>query len=350
MGRNTTSVYSVSASLFLGTIAALTSINPSDLPLEQWTGSNTVSVGLAANASMDSDVPAGTIMRLTLKNGVNINLSGRSNGGMVNSWQNGTDGDSRLVWVPIGNNRGYLMIEGTRLVLSSNDAKNKTEVWQLVPGAWQQIWEFRPDRESGSYKIFLAGSNQVLNIPYSKHNVRVNLMPDVGFDADQAFFLNIVGRVMSLPDINIVYPPKTEYVWPVRGSACNISQLAGDSFSHKNYSGVDFATGTTNPPVYAVYGGTVLQSAFTNDGGGNTVKVLSDNGEIQFYWHLNSRAVSINQKIAQGQSIGTVGRTGNSTGNHLHLEFRTSDGKLNWDRATRFQKALGLAVGKTCPN
>jgi murein DD-endopeptidase MepM/ murein hydrolase activator NlpD len=137
----------------------------------------------------------------------------------------------------------------------------------------------------------------------------------------------------------------SQYANPVPGST--ITQLAGGPESHANYSGVDFGTGNSTPPAYAVYGGTVIQSAFTNDGGGNTVMVRSDNGEIQFYWHLSRRDVVANQRIQQGQQIGLVGRTGNSTGNHLHIEFRTSNsGTRNWDRARDFQNFFGLRVGK----
>jgi hypothetical protein len=318
------------------------------------TVSSPFNIGIqAANASMDSDVPAGSVIRLTLQNGVNINLSGSGNGGMINSWLNGKDDDSRLVWIPVGNNRGYFMKQGTKLVMSVKDLtpNSPLEMWNIVSGAWQQIFTMVPSEVPGMYYIECEGMR--VNIPYSKHNVRVTLMPNKGRDADQMFGLDGsgLGRVAALPkviDRKVTNPPIEggKYVVPVRGST--ITQLAGDKFSHTNYSGVDFGTGNSNPPVYAVYGGTVLQSAFTNDGGGNTIQVRSDNGEIQFYWHLNTRSVSAGQTIRAGQQIGTVGRTGNTTGNHLHIEFRGANSRtLNWSRARDFEKALGLYVGKS---
>jgi murein DD-endopeptidase MepM/ murein hydrolase activator NlpD len=76
-------------------------------------------------------------------------------------------------------------------------------------------------------------------------------------------------------------------------------------------------------------------------------RYVLNNGEIQFYWHLNDRSVSTGQRITAGQKLGTVGRTGNSTGNHLHIEFRgTNAGTLNWSRARDFEKVLGLYVNK----
>ena len=40
------------------------------------------------------------------------------------------------------------------------------------------------------------------------------------------------------------------------------------------------------------------------------------------YAHCDTLNVSAGQYVTQGQQIGTVGSTGWSTGNHLHLEIR----------------------------
>jgi len=47
------------------------------------------------------------------------------------------------------------------------------------------------------------------------------------------------------------------------------------------------------------------------------------------YGHLSSVRVSCGQSVSQGQSIGSAGSTGNSTGPHLHLETRFEAGFVN---------------------
>ena len=53
------------------------------------------------------------------------------------------------------------------------------------------------------------------------------------------------------------------------------------------------------------------------------------NGNSTLYAHMSSRAVSEGQMVTQGQVIGYVGTTGNSTGNHLHLEIRVGGQRVD---------------------
>lgn len=42
--------------------------------------------------------------------------------------------------------------------------------------------------------------------------------------------------------------------------------------------------------------------------------------------HMNSRAVSVGDRIEQGDFVGLSGNTGNSTGPHLHLQVENEEG------------------------
>ena len=61
-------------------------------------------------------------------------------------------------------------------------------------------------------------------------------------------------------------------------------------------------------------------------GYGNHIDIEHSNGTSTRYAHLSNVSVSTGQNISQGEKIGAVGNTGNSTGPHLHFEIRNSNG------------------------
>jgi hypothetical protein len=65
------------------------------------------------------------------------------------------------------------------------------------------------------------------------------------------------------------------------------------------------------------------------DGGtgyGRWVMLEHLDGEQTVYAHLDTTAVTLDQRVDQAQLLGTVGNTGNSYGAHLHFEERTTAG------------------------
>jgi hypothetical protein len=67
--------------------------------------------------------------------------------------------------------------------------------------------------------------------------------------------------------------------------------------------------------------GTVTTANKTGRTGyGRWVRVTHAGGETTVYAHLSSVAVSVGQVVDQGQLLGQLGSTGNSTGPHLHYE------------------------------
>ena len=53
---------------------------------------------------------------------------------------------------------------------------------------------------------------------------------------------------------------------------------------------------------------------------GNYVRI-DHGGYYTLYAHCSQLSVSAGQAVAQGQLVGLVGNTGNSSGNHCHLEL-----------------------------
>ena len=57
--------------------------------------------------------------------------------------------------------------------------------------------------------------------------------------------------------------------------------------------------------------------------------VSHSDGTSTLYAHMSSRAVSKGQTVKQGEVVGYVGTTGNSTGNHLHFEVRVNGSRTD---------------------
>ncbi|MEU8214132.1 M23 family metallopeptidase, partial [Micromonospora sp. NPDC049044] len=99
---------------------------------------------------------------------------------------------------------------------------------------------------------------------------------------------------------------------------------------HDDYDIDMFATtGTTaGRPILASAAGTVAYAGY-DSGAGNYVKLNHGGGWESLYLHMVSTpAVSTGQQVGQGQLLGRVGTTGNSSGEHLHHEQRRDGAKV----------------------
>lgn len=104
-------------------------------------------------------------------------------------------------------------------------------------------------------------------------------------------------------------------------------------FGGNGHRGTDYAApGGTE--IYAVSGGVVTAAAY-HYSWGYYVQVYhgkDDNGNTYstLYAHMNSApVVSVGKNVSKGQVLGYVGSTGNSTGNHLHLEMKVNNVLVN---------------------
>ena len=105
-------------------------------------------------------------------------------------------------------------------------------------------------------------------------------------------------------------------------------------FKQRQHSGFDI-TADIGTDVHAIYSGIVLLAEFDgtttegfdafNDGYGNKVEILNDDGKRVVYGHLRKFFVKPGQKIKKGDIIGITGCSGGSRVPHLHLEIRKSN-------------------------
>lgn len=92
----------------------------------------------------------------------------------------------------------------------------------------------------------------------------------------------------------------------------------------RSHKGLDIGA-SKGTPIKAAAAGTVVTSSYGYNGGyGNYIVISHGNGIQTAYGHCSSLSVKVGQKVSQGQVIGAVGNTGNSFGNHLHLEIRVN--------------------------
>ena len=111
------------------------------------------------------------------------------------------------------------------------------------------------------------------------------------------------------------------FIWPAAGNLTRCLE--------SGHIACDIAN-SSMPPVFAAQDGVVKDVyRFTVYGYGNAVVVAHNNGVETLYAHLNEVYVSKSEGVSQGQSIGQMGTTGNSTGTHLHFEVRVNGIKQN---------------------
>lgn len=130
-----------------------------------------------------------------------------------------------------------------------------------------------------------------------------------------------VNRMSAVRNIDSV-ESATTHIWPVPGYT-KLSSPYG--WRNCPYHGREYHSGIDIPapsgtPIKATKNGIVISSGW-NGGYGNCVVIQHSDGGKTLYAHMKSIYVSVNQEVSQGDVIGGVGTTGNSTGNHLHFEI-----------------------------
>jgi len=125
-----------------------------------------------------------------------------------------------------------------------------------------------------------------------------------------------IDRLMS---VGGVAPGKLS--WPITGSYVSSGykwrRLGGTTSFH---GAIDIPS-NTGTPIKAAAGGVVIVARYYG-AAGRTVFIDHGGGMTTLYFHMNKIYVSVGQTVVTGDTIGSVGTTGRTTGPHLHFEVR----------------------------
>jgi LysM repeat protein len=114
------------------------------------------------------------------------------------------------------------------------------------------------------------------------------------------------------------------FIWPTVWH-----YISGYNWSPEtNHYAIDIG-GAMDQPIYAADNGVIVYAGWNDHGYGNMVIIDHEHWQT-LYAHLDYLTVSCGQNVEQGDIIGYMGVTGNSTGPHLHFEMYSDQyGRVN---------------------
>lgn len=157
--------------------------------------------------------------------------------------------------------------------------------------------------------------------------IAVIVITRVGIDAVSDRLVEydeIAGTVLlKNPKDGSVYKEITgPFAWPVRGVIT--LEFGESSIFQPFHTGIDIANpnGQRGDPITVFMPGKVIYTGSIFWGYGKHVMVDHGDSLSSIYAHLDTINVEKGREVKPGDVIGTEGRTGWATGNHLHFEIR----------------------------
>ena len=157
------------------------------------------------------------------------------------------------------------------------------------------------------------------NIEIAKNEIQTKITEKLEEDKEQKEMEEKTDKVPAINGIKLA-------VVPVSGTITSrfavVSRIRSGA-----HTGLDISA-PAGTPIKVVASGRVTFSGYSG-AYGNIVKVDHGNGVETWYAHCSKLYVQSGQTVSAGDIIGAVGSTGNSTGNHLHLEIRINGVAVN---------------------
>lgn len=110
-----------------------------------------------------------------------------------------------------------------------------------------------------------------------------------------------------------------DFLWPLQQGSQKISSPFGMRWN-RHHKGIDIPA-PKGTPILAAKSGKVIYRGYQKRGYGNVIIIQHDDGSQTAYAHARKTIVKNGKYVEKGQVIGFVGRTGKTTGAHLHFEI-----------------------------
>jgi murein DD-endopeptidase MepM/ murein hydrolase activator NlpD len=173
---------------------------------------------------------------------------------------------------------------------------------------------------------------QIVAAEIAREDQLIQLANDAAWQAAQAW---MAANTAAFPPQG-THTTKYPFIWPAQkgvitqgfGPTDFAPEPPGFGAAHF-HAGVDIAN-NSGTPILAADDGVVAaaESSMLNGnliGYGRHVIIAHKNGMLTLYGHLDAYSVKVGQAVHQGDLIGVMGSTGNSSGPHLHFEVRANN-------------------------
>lgn len=234
-------------------------------------------------------------------------------------------------------------------LLKNGMETNDEDIYEKITGNGTKYYKYYAITDDKKEKVYVATFKEAEEILENLKKKESANIDDVGivekYDTELKNFTSVEKSISKLYEEKpvVVYTASTTYSSPsasnyssgvsstkislgislIKPVSGTITSRFGSRDSARDHAHTGIDIGAPNgTPIKAAASGTVTYSGSCGDGYGNYVIISHGNGVQTLYAHCSQLLVSEGQKVSQGEAIAKVGSTGNSTGNHLHLEVR----------------------------
>lgn len=229
-------------------------------------------------------------------------------------------------------------------LLKRNVVTNDDEIFEKVKQSgitYYKYYAILEGEEEKAYVADFASAEQIVTQLKEKESTNIDKISILElYETELIDFATVEDTVAALYVKKVVAPPKPvttgkvntslnmsyqkvslglNLIRPISGTITSRFG-AKSSIRSSDHTGLDIAA-PRGTAIKAAASGTVTFSG-RKGSYGYLIVISHGNGVETYYGHCSKLYYSAGTYVEQGQAIAEVGSTGNSTGNHLHLEIR----------------------------